>query len=87
MFVVCFGCVGVVVVVQMKTVEFRRKCTLEVRLQMRVYDVFDVEGNDMVMCEVIGVVLVVVQFVAVLVVVEVVAVVPGLSCCCCGGAT
>ena len=42
------GCVVVVVVVQMKTVGFRRSCIPEVRLQMIVIDVFDVEGNDVV---------------------------------------
>ena len=66
-FEVCCGYVGVVVVVvQMKTVGFRRSCIPEVRLQMKVQDVFDVEGNDVVIGVVIGVVLVV----------EVVAVVP-----------
>ena len=47
MFVVYSGCV-VVVEVQMKTVELRRSCIPEVRLQMIVIDVFDVEGNGVV---------------------------------------
>ncbi|KAL1826546.1 hypothetical protein ACET3Z_004958 [Daucus carota] len=59
-FVVYIGCVVVVVEVQMKTVELRRSCIPEVRLQM---NVFDVEGNDVVIGMVngvgIGVVLVV----------------------------
>ena len=69
------GCVVVVVVVQMKTVEFRRSCIPDVRLQLCV---FDVEGNDVVIGVVtdveIDVVIGVVQVVGVLVVVEVVAV-------------
>ena len=69
------GCVVVVVVVQMKTVEFRRSCIPDVRLQLCV---FDVEGNDVVIGMVtdveIEVVIGVVQVVGVLVVVEVVAV-------------
>ena len=52
MFVVYSGCVVVVVEVQMKTVELRRSCIPEVRLQM---NVFDVEGNDVVIGMVIGV--------------------------------
>ena len=69
------GCVVVVVVVQMKTVGFRRSCIPDVRLQLCE---FDAEGNDVVIGvvtdveidEVIGGV----QVVGVLVVVEVVAV-------------
>ena len=75
-FVVYCGYVVVVVVVQMKTVEFRRSCIPEARLQM---NVFDVEGNDVVIGMVIGVVIgvvLVVELVVVQVVVEVVAVVP-----------
>ena len=78
-FVVCCGCVVVQVVVQMKTVEFRRSCIPEVHRQMKVKDVFDVEGKDLVIGVVIGVVrgvVLVVEFEVVLVVVEVVAVVP-----------
>ena len=71
-FVVCYGCVVVQVVVQMKTVEFRRSCIPEVRLQMKVSDVFDVEGNDVVIDMVIGVVLDVVFEVVLVVVVAVV---------------
>ena len=74
MFVVYSGCVVVVVEVQMKTVELRRSCIPEVRLQM---NVFDVEGNDVVIGMVIDVeidVVQVVEVVGVLVVVEVVAV-------------
>ena len=79
-------CVSVVEVVQMKTAECQRSCIPEVHLQMNVMNVFDVEGNDvvigmgidvvidMVIGVVIGVVLVVV-FEVVLVVV----------CCCCSG--
>ena len=78
MFVVYSGCVVVVVEVQMKTVELRRSCIPEVRLQMIVIDVFDAEGNDVVIGVVtdveIDVVIGVVQVVGVLVVVEVVAV-------------
>ena len=44
-FEVYIGCVAVVVVVQMKTVEFQRSCIPDVRLQLRVYEV---EGNDVV---------------------------------------
>ena len=57
MFVVYSGCVVVVVEVQMKTVELRRSCIPEVRLQMIVIDVFDVEGNGVVIGMVIGVVI------------------------------
>ena len=75
MFVGKSGCVVVVVVVQMKTVGFRRSCIPDVRLQLCV---FDVEGNDVVIGVVtdveIDVVIGVVQVVGVLVVVEVVAV-------------
>ena len=74
-FGVYIGCVVVVVVVQMKTVELRRSCIPEVRLQM---NVFDVEGNDVVIGMVIGVVIgvvLVVELVVVQVVVEVVVVV------------
>ena len=83
------GCV-VVVEVQMKTVELRRSCIPEVRLQMIVIDVFDVEGNgvvigmeidvvigmgiDVVLVVVFGVVLVVVFAVVVVELVEAVAV-------------
>ena len=64
------GCVVVVVVVQMKTVGFRRSCIPDIRLQLCV---FDAEGNDVVIGvvtdveidEVIGVVQVVVEVVAV----------------------
>ena len=81
-FVVYSGCVVVVVEVQMKTVELRRSCIPEVRLQMIVIDVFDVEGNgvvigmeiDVVIDMVIGVVLVVVFEVVLVVVVAVVVV-------------
>ena len=66
------GCVVVVVVVQMKTVEFRRSCIPDVRLQLRENDV---EVNGVVIGVVIDVVQVV-EVVGVLVVVEVVAVVP-----------
>ena len=69
------GCVVVAVVVQMKTVGFRRSCIPDVRLQLCV---FDVEGNDVVIGVVtdveIDVVIGGVQVVGVLVVVEVVAV-------------
>jgi len=69
------GCVVVAVVVQMKTVGFRRSCIPDVRLQLCV---FDAEGNDVVIGVVtdveIDVVIGVVQVVGVLVVVEVVAV-------------
>ena len=75
MFVGKSGCVVVVVVVQMKTVGFRRSCIPDVRLQLCV---FDAEGNDVVIGVVtdveIDVVIGVVQVVGVLVVVEVVAV-------------
>ena len=89
MFVVYSGCVVVVVEVQMKTVELRRSCIPEVRLQMIVIDVFDVEGNgvvigmeidvvigmgiDVVLVVVFGVVLVVVFAVVVVELVEAVA--------------
>ena len=69
MFVVYSGCVVVAVEVQMRTVELGRSCIPEVRLQMIVIDVFDVEGNDVVIGVVIVVVLVVEQSVVVLVVV------------------
>ena len=72
------GCVVVVVVVQMKTVELQRSCIPDVCLQM---NVFDVEGNDVVIGMVIGMEIdvvidvgQVVEVVGVLVVVEVVAV-------------
>ena len=68
------GCVVVVVVVQMKTVEFRRSCIPDVRLQLRENDV---EVNGVVIGMVIDVeidVVQVVEVVGVLVVVEVVAV-------------
>jgi len=81
-FVVYSGCVVVVVEVQMKTVELRRSCIPEVRLQMIVIDVFDVEGNDVVIGMeidvvidmVIGVVLVVAFEVVLVLVVAVVVV-------------
>ena len=68
------GCVVVVVVVQMKTVELRRSCIPDVRLQLSENDV---EVNDVVIGMVIDVeidVVQVVEVVGVLVVVEVVAV-------------
>ena len=68
------GCVVVVVVVQMKTVGFRRSCIPDVRLQLCE---FDAEVNGVVIGMVIDVeidVVQVVQVVGVLVVVEVVAV-------------
>ena len=68
------GCVVVVVVVQMKTVEFRRSCIPDVRLQLIENDV---EVNGVVIGMVIDVeidVVQVVEVVGVLVVVEVVAV-------------
>ena len=71
-FVVYIGCVVVVVEVQMKTVELRRSYIPEVRLQM---NVFDVEGNDVVIGMVIDVVIGVVIGVVLVVVFEVVLVV------------
>ena len=73
-FVVNIDCVVVVVEVQMKTVEFRRGYIPEARFQM---NVFDVEGNDVVIGMVTDVEIDVVQGAevdGVLVVVEVVVV-------------
>ena len=55
------GCVVVAVVVQMKTVGFRRSCIPDVRLQLCV---FDVEGNGVVIGMEIDVVIGVVLIVA-----------------------
>ena len=75
-FVVYCECVVVVEVVRMKTVEFRRSCIPEARLQM---NVFDVEVNDVVIGMVIGVVIDIVDQVVVFEVVLIVVVAVAVS--------